>query len=259
MIDGHIHFHGQVYSLSLIEKMIEVAQSKGIDELFLLDHTHKFYEFDFLYTSLKEELTCKWFYNTETKIKAHLQEYIDFIQEVRRHEWPIKLHFGLEVCYFKDKMEEFKKALKSLEPFKFDFLIGSIHYVDSIAVDLCKEVYEKLDIDHFYRQYFEDIIDMINSKMFTFIAHPDLYKLYAPEPPFDLTPFLEKLCQTLKDNNQETENNSGLIRYGFAYPGLSSQLLEMFDKYKIRYHRSSDAHDYKDIGRVFNELKSSVD
>ena len=61
MIDGHIHFHDQPYSLSLIKKMIKVAQEKGIDELFLLDHTHKFYEFDFLYTSLKERnepLTC---------------------------------------------------------------------------------------------------------------------------------------------------------------------------------------------------------
>ena len=208
MIDGHIHFHDQPYSLSLIEKMIEVAKSKGIDELYLLDHTHKFYEFDFLYTSLKEKYTCDWFYNKETKIKAHLQEYIDFIKEVRRHEWPIKLHFGLEVCYFKDKMEQFQITLENLKPFKFDFLIGSIHYVDSIAVDLNKEVYVGMDMDHFYKQYFADIIDMINSKMFTFIAHPDLFKLYAPEAPFDLTPYYEKLCQTLKENNQETTDQS---------------------------------------------------
>lgn len=259
MIDGHIHFHDQPYSLSLVKEMVKVAQDKGVTELFLLDHTHKFYEFDFLYTSIKEKRTYDWFYNKETKIKAHLDDYISFIEEVRKIDWPVKIHFGLEVCYFKDKMDEFKKLLDSLKPFEFDFLIGSIHYVDSIAVDLCKEIYDDLDIDHFYKQYFEDIIEMINSKMFTFIAHPDLYKLYAPKPSFDLTPFLERLCQTLKDNNQETENNSGLIRYGFPYPGLSKELLEMFDKYKIKYHRSSDAHKYQDIGRVFEKLKSSVD
>ena len=258
MIDGHIHIERQNYDLDLINKMIEVAIAHGVDELNILDHTHKFIEFNFLYTTLKEQRSINW-YNSKVPYQKPIQEYLDFIKLVKSKKLPIKLNFGLEVCYFKEHEQELREYLESLKPFKFDFLIGSIHYVDSVAVDLCKEIYDDLDIDHFYKQYFEDIIEMINSKMFTFIAHPDLYKLYAPKPSFDLTPFLERLCQTLKDNNQETENNSGLIRYGFPYPGLSKELLEMFDKYKIKYHRSSDAHKYQDIGRVFEQLKSSVD
>lgn len=259
MIDGHIHFHSQPYTLELLNKMIEIAQEKGITELYLLDHTHKFYEFDFLYSDLKEKHTIEWFYNIETKVKTHLHEYISFIQEVRKQEWPIKIHFGLEVCYFKDKMEQFLKVLDDLKPFSFDFLIGSIHYVNNVAVDLCKEIYLECDVDEFYKQYFADIYSMIESTIFTFIAHPDLFKLFNIFPSYSLTPYYEKLCQLLVDNNQETENNSGLIRYGFPYPGLSPELLNMFKKYNVRFHRSSDAHQYRDIGRVFEQLESSVD
>ena len=260
MIDGHVHFHGQPYTLETIDNMMKVALEKGVTELYLLDHTHKFYEFDFLYTSLKEERTVNWFYNIETKhIKNHLQEYIDFIKEVRKHSYPVKLHFGLEVCYFKDKMDQFKETLEGLKPFEFDFLLGSIHYVDSMCVDLCESIYHDVDLDRFYQTYFDDMFSMIKSKMFTFIAHPDLFKLFKIYPSFDLTPYYEELGELLKEYDIETENSSGLLRYHYDYPGLSPELLKIFDKHGVKYHRSSDAHVYTDIGKAFDQLKSTVD
>ena len=54
MIDGHIHFEKQPYNLDTVNSMVEVALSKGINEIWLLDHTHKFKEFSFLYQNLKE-------------------------------------------------------------------------------------------------------------------------------------------------------------------------------------------------------------
>ncbi len=65
MIDGHIHFHKQAYLLETVESMVKVAIEKGIDEIWLLDHTHKFKEFDFLYQNLKEDLTVKWYSKKE--------------------------------------------------------------------------------------------------------------------------------------------------------------------------------------------------
>lgn len=40
MIDGHIHIEKQNYDLELINNMVKVAISKGLDELNILDHTH---------------------------------------------------------------------------------------------------------------------------------------------------------------------------------------------------------------------------
>ena len=61
MIDGHIHFEKQPYTLEIVENMVRTAMEKGIDEIWLLDHTHKFKEFSFLYQNLKEDLTVKWY------------------------------------------------------------------------------------------------------------------------------------------------------------------------------------------------------
>lgn len=258
MIDGHVHIEHQPYTLELIQKMVDTAISKNVDELYILDHTHKFKEFNFLYTGLKEEKTIKWF-EKERKSQVFLKNYIAFIKEVKSHEWPIKLHFGLEVCYFPEHQKEFEKALEELFPFQFDFLIGSIHFVDGAAVDLSKEIYLTRDVDEFYRHYFDNLYSLVESRYYTFVAHPDLFKLFDVFPSFDLRPYYEHFCELLIKYNQETENNSGSIRHGFPYPGVSPLLLEAFKEYGVKFHRSSDAHQYEDIGRVFDEIESSVD
>lgn len=257
MLDGHVHIHNQPYSLDTIEKMVEVAISKGVDEINILDHTHKFFEFNFLYTSLKGEHSLA-FFERKKKTQVPLQSYIEFVQEVKSKKWPIKLNFGLEVCYFKEHEEEFKSFIKSLEPFKFDFLIGSVHYTDGMCVDLCEEIFLEVDVDEFYRHYFRDLKDAIDSRIFDVIAHPDLIKLFNHYPSYSLLPYYEDLAKEFKKYNQRTENNSGLIRHGYPYPGMAKELIEALKKYDVKFHKSSDAHVYTDIGRVFDELEDNL-
>lgn len=257
MLDGHIHIHKQPYELSTIENMVQVALEKGIDELNILDHTHKFFEFDFLYSSLSDNLT-KEFYERKKKEQIHIEEYLSFIQKAKEKVWPIKLNFGLEVCYFKEHEEELKEYLKSLEPFKFDFLIGSIHFTDGHCVDLSKDIFLDLDVDEFYKHYFRDLDDIIASQIFDVIAHPDLIKLFGIYPSFSLLPYYEALAKQFKKYHQRTENNSGLIRYGYPYPGMAPELIEILKKYDVKFHKSSDAHVYLDIGRVFEKLEDNL-
>ena len=257
MLDGHIHIHKQNYDLDLINHMVEVAVARGIDELNILDHTHKFLEFDFLYSNLKDKYT-KAFYEGKKSMQVALQKYIDFIKLVKSKPWPIKLNFGLEVCYFKEHEEQLRAFLKSLEPFKFDFLIGSIHFVDGMCVDLCKEIFLENDVDVFYNHYFEALNDAIHSQMFDVIAHPDCIKLFGIYPSYSLIPYYERLAKELKKYSQRTENNSGLIRMGYPYPGLDPKLIKIFKKYDVKFHKSSDAHIYSDIGRVFDQLEDNL-
>lgn len=247
MIDGHVHFHKQPYTLETIERMVNVAISKGIDELYLLDHTHKFIEFKFLYTDLKG-LTKEWF--DEHKFFS-IKEYLDFINEVKKHKWPIKLHFGLEVCYSKNQEKELKECLKH---YHFDFLIGSIHFVNGVAIAIKKEFQEEYGVDQLYIDYFKALDDCINSKLFTFIAHPDLIKKYNLYPSFSLIPYYEHLALTLKRNNQEVENNTGLLRFGINQPGMAKELIDILKINNIKFHKSSDAHVAEDIGRSFESI-----
>ena len=257
MIDGHIHIEKQNYDLELVENMVKVAISKGLDELNILDHTHKFKEFAFLYLDMKEPHT-KAFYDAKIPKQIPLQNYIDFIKLVKSKNWPIKLNFGLEVCYAKEHENELREVFKSLEPFKFDFLIGSIHFVDGICIDLSKDIFLETDVDILYDHYFKGLIDAIHSQMFDVIAHIDLIKKFDIFPSYSLTPYFEQLAQELEAFHQITENNTGLIRHGYPNPGMMPELIEILKKHHVKFHKSSDAHVYQDIGRVFEQIEDNL-
>ena len=249
MIDGHVHINKAPYTLETIKAYERVCLDKNIDSLYLLDHTHKFNEFIPIYKHLDKKVLDNWFNKKEF---ISVNEYIDFIKLVKKEKWKINIYFGLEVCYNYESEEVIKEILSSLP--KFDFLIGSVHFVNGIGIDMDKDTFSKCDIDLMYKGYFDELSHSIESKLFDFIGHPDLIKLFGFTPSFDLLPYYEALARTLKEYNQETENNSGLIRYGFPYPGLNKDLLDIFLKYDVKFHKSSDAHNIEDCGRVFDKI-----
>lgn len=254
MIDGHIHFNKQPYLLETVESMVKVAVEKGIDEIWLLDHTHKFKEFDFLYRNLKEDLTVKWYSKKKT---ISVWEFIQFKDYIQSKKWPIKIKFGLEVCYFPESEDTLRKVLDSLP--KFDFLIGSVHFEFGTAIDIKKELQDRFDIGELYKEYFNIQKQAVRSRIFDVIGHPDVIKLYGNYPDRKLyLELIEDFAQELAKYNQKVENNTGILRYGFPYGGMSEDMLNIFAKYNIKYHRSSDAHEYQDIGRAFDTVKENL-
>lgn len=246
MIDGHIHFNKQSYTLDVIEKMIEVAKSHHIDELWLLDHTHKFKEFKFLYEPIKKhDVTYAWYHK---KVLISIQEYLDFIELVKSKNYDINIKFGLEVCYF----EETEKQLKEeLSKYHFDFLIGSVHFIDGIGFDLSKDVWLDVSIDKMYQRYYEIMESLIKSNLFTTLAHPDSIKLYNYYPTYDLTFTYQKIAKLLNQYHMSTENNTGLWRYELKEVGLNKTFLDILKEEKVDIHLASDAHHYQDIGKYF--------
>ena len=251
MLDSHIHFEHQPYDLKLIDDMVNVALSKGIDELNLLDHTHKFKEFEFLYEPTKKDEKSYIWYKTHKTIS--IKEYIDFIHIVQKRKYPVKLNFGLEVCYFPETEDKLREELKKYD---LDFLIGSVHFIDGFAFDIKKENWYGRDIDNLYKRYFKITELLIKSKIFTQLGHPDAIKIFSFFPSFDLHPYYEKIAKLLKEYNMMTENNSGFARHGFTNYGLNKDFFSILEKEGVRVNKSSDAHKYEDIGNKFDELQS---
>ena len=248
MIDGHVHIEKQSYSLDTILKMCEVAKKKNINTLHILDHTHKFIEFSFLYDNLKDEKTIMWY---KKKKPISINEYLRFVEEMRKIDFGINVYFGLEVCYFKECKDKLKEILLSLP---LDFYVGSIHFVDGIAIDLEKCILEEYDIDKIYREYFFLELDLIKSKMFRSVGHLDAIKLFNIKPSFDVLPFYRKILEESIKCDVIVENNSGIIRYGYPYPGLASDIIDLIKELGVKTEKSSDAHVYTDIGRAFDKL-----
>lgn len=249
MIDGNIHFHKQSYTLETIEKMVKVAKENYFEEIWLLDHTHKFQEFKFLYEPIKNnKLSANWF---NKKKFISINEYLDFIKLVKTMDFDISIKFGLEVCYFPETENLLREELKK---YHFDFLIGAVHFIDGIGFDLTKDAWIDVDVNQMYKRYYEIMESLIKSNLFTTLAHPDSIKLYGFYPTYDLKSTYEKIASLLNEHQMSTENNTGLWRYQFPYPGLNPEFLETLKNTNVQIHYASDAHEYQYIGAYFDKL-----
>lgn len=254
MIDGHVHLENGELSVEYCMQFVKEAQKKGITKLHILDHTHRFQEFSFMYDKLKEITQQKiWLQN---KLKDSLLTYLGLIEEMKKKDLPIEVCFGLEVCYTpQDKM--FLK--KFLQNYSFDFLVGSIHSIDGKLYDMpfSKEIlWEREDIDTIYQRYFKIMEDMIDSNLFTQIGHPDQLKLFHYAPSYNLLPTYTRIAKAAKEHEVFMENNTGIhYRYGHEDIGTNEQFLSILRNEGVKIITASDAHFPSDVGRCFEMIK----
>lgn len=256
MIDGHMHLEYGDLSIEYVMQFIMAAKEKGMDKIQILDHTHRFKEFEPIYTELKEyEVQKIWLDNKKMKFKDSLDDYVHLIQKVNTLQLPIEVSFGLEVCYV-PKYEQFIKDI--LNKYNFDFVIGAIHSIDGILYDMpfSKELlWEKYSVDHIYQRYYELIFSLIESNLFTQLAHPDTIKLFNYYPNYDLIPTYQKLASLLNEHQMLAENNTGCYyRYHHQDMGLSDTLLKVLKDNKVNMITASDAHQSDHVGSYIEEI-----
>ena len=75
-----------------------------------MEHTHIFKECRNLYNemSVYNEYQKNW-YQKKWEQARPLKDYIDYIEKLKQIDFPIRLKFGLEVCYFQHGKEEYKE------------------------------------------------------------------------------------------------------------------------------------------------------
>ena len=120
MIDGHMHLENGPLTKEYVLEFVEEAHKKGIDKIQILDHTHRFIEFEPIYMELKDyEVQKTWLENKKMKFKDHLADFVNLMEDVKAMDLPIKVTYGLEVCYV-PQHEEFIRNI--LSQYHFDFL-----------------------------------------------------------------------------------------------------------------------------------------
>ena len=257
MVDGHIHIERGPYTLEWIEKFVNRAVDTGLDEIRLLEHGYRFQEFVPMYDDIcaRSDFVNKWFH---TRAGVHkMEEYLRLMEQVRSQRFPVKILFGLEVCYFKGQ-EEFVK--KQTEDIGLDFLLGSVHFVDNFAFDHTAELWDGIDVDKIYRSYFEDSVSLAKSGVFDGIGHPDTIKLFGHKASFPLTDYYERLAQALSESGMYADQNSGAARRcpETAPLGIDREFLRILKKHQVPLVTSSDAHCPEDVGYKIKELEDCV-
>ncbi len=230
IVDYHMHLRAPDeaidHSVSAIERYVEVAGERGVDEIGFTEHVYYFEQTRSLWSEPSQVERCIY----------DIEEYVGAVVEAKRRGYPVKL--GLEVDHLRDRADEMDEIL---QPYPWDYLVGSIHWIDGLGVDGEPSLVEAVGPEAAWARYYDWLVDAATHA--DVLAHPDLVKMYGPELDWDWDGLAESLVGTCLE-----VSSAGLHRpHGKLYPNAG--LLSAAKENGIPITTASDAHVPQNVGR----------
>jgi histidinol-phosphatase (PHP family) len=241
LVDYHMHLRGPDngvaarYSADRADEYVAQARAAGIDEIGFSDHVYYFRQ-------TRELWEIPWL---AERSADDLEEYVDAVLEAKRRGLPVKL--GLEVDYFPGIERELRELLA---PYPWDYLLGSVHFVDGFPVDQQPGLTDKLPAGEAWRRYFVWLRNAARSGLFDALSHPDLVKIFGVRAPDEETHYLHvETADAIEAAGVCVEiSAAGLHKpVGELYPDRT--LLELCHDRGVPVTLASDAHRPEHVGR----------
>jgi histidinol-phosphatase (PHP family) len=214
------------HTVPAVERFVEAAAEHGVDEIGFTEHVYYFEQTRALWSIPYQLERCVY----------DIEPYVEAVVEAKRRGYPVKL--GLEVDHQPDLAEEMNEILA---PYPWDFLIGSVHFVDGLGVDGEPSLVEAVGPEAAWARYYEWLADA--APHYDVLAHPDLIKMYGPE----LAWAWESVVGSLDDACLEV-SSAGLHKpHGKLYP--NAELLSAAREEAVPITTASDAHVPENVGR----------
>lgn len=164
------------------------------------------------------------------------------------------LKVGIEADFVAGATEPMRRLLESRP---FDYVVGSVHFMGTRAVDHPDwDVWSGgPDPDLVWSRYFELLAAAARSELFDIIAHPDLVKVWGggrPRPEGDLRRFWEPAVEAIAESGVAVEISTAGLRKPVAelYPG--PELARALAEAGVPFALSSDAHLPKHLGYAYD-------
>lgn len=236
IVDYHVHLRAPDESLDhtaeAVERFVEVADRRGIDEVGFTEHVYYFQETRSLWTVPYHVERCRY----------PLERYVDAVVEAKRRGHPVKL--GIEVDFVPGREDETRELLA---PYPWDYVLGSIHFIGDAGIDGEPSLVEEVGVHEAWRRYYDALALAARSGLFDALAHPDVVKMYGPEIPWDWTALVDALDGTCLE-----VSSAGLHkRHGKLYP--NADLLRQARARGGRVTLASDAHVPETLGRDLDQ------
>ncbi len=250
---NHLHPHGPWdgrgpapgdYPLSHIEAYVEAAASRGWSEVGFTEHLFRCEE-------SAPVLGEFWLAEAGTAVAAHsaqwvpedrvlsLDAYVTAVVDARDRGYPVLL--GLEVDFFP---ETIGAVMELLEPYPWDVLIGSTHWLGAWSVDHPGAVAEfaRRGVRRAYEDYFAVEALLAASGAVDVLAHVDVVKKMGhrlPEPPVDL---YQPVVDAAVASGTAVEVSSAGLHHPAKELYPDRVLLQMFHDAGVPITFASDSH-----------------
>jgi histidinol-phosphatase (PHP family) len=180
-----------------------------------------------------------------------MDAYVESVGKARRDHPGLRIKLGLEVDYVPGH-EDWIRALAARHP--WDYLIGSVHYVDEWDIDNPKKLSAWRDRDTWevWSAYFDRLTQAAGSGFFDIIGHADLAKKFAFRPVQDCTPLYERFLQEARRTDTAIELNTAGLRKDCQEIYPSMQILEKARHIGVAITFGSDAHAPGEVGMGFD-------
>jgi len=167
----------------------------------------------------------------------------------------IKLRYGIEADYVPGKMDELAKFLREN---KFDYVLGSIHFIGDFAFDdpeCLAEWKRKGRPDMVWTRYSELMADLVETGLFDILSHFDLPKKFGFYPA-DMKSFLGRIGDVLDlaaRRGMAIEINSSGLRKTVREIYPSPAILKIAREKGLPITLGSDAHSPDEVAANYRE------
>jgi histidinol-phosphatase (PHP family) len=253
LTDYHVHLRPdepgttaeRFFTAANAERYREAADERGIAELGVSEHVHRFRQ------ALDVWRHPFW----EANAVDDLERYVAFVRE------ETDLRLGIEADWVGGREDRMASLLDAHE---WDYVVGSVHFLRDEAVDQDDwDVWRGArEPDEVWRRYFETLGHAAASGLFDVLAHPDLVKVWGaekPRPEGDLRRFYELAMEGIQETRIAVEVSTAGLRkpVGEIYPDPA--FLRWCLECGCPVALSSDAHVPEDVGHEYDRALEYLD
>ena len=186
----------------------------------------------------------------------------DYMREVSelKERYPCEVLLGMEMDWIGTERPFIEQSVRAYD---FDYLIGSVHFIDDWGFAAALRPWQALSFDEcvpHYEKYFAALTGMAASGLFQIAAHPDLIKIFSVDffrqwlHQGDGVRHVRASLRAVRETGMSLEISSAGLRKPcreiYPAPGIMRLAAEM----KLPVIFGSDAHQASDVAFAFPEL-----
>ena len=243
--DGGEHLAEDAFTRANAERYQEVAAERGVGALGVSEHVHRF----------RQALDVWDHPFWRESARDDLDDYCEFVRS------ETSLALGIEADFVAGTEDRMANLLEARE---WDYVIGSVHFLQSQAIDMRGpwDIWRSSDPEKVWMRYFETLGEAARTGLFDIIAHPDLVKVWGDSdlrPARDLRFYYDAAMDGIAESDVAIEVSTAGLRkpVGEIYPARA--FLEMCLEAGRPIALSSDAHTPNDLAYRYDDAREYLE